>query len=725
MKIYCNGRALIEHALDGKQYQILPDELEWELIDSSERNMGAEALYEAVVSHDELGELRWSLSGYPIGAENYKNADAGKHRILEDFDYGLEHEPDYDADDESYVREYRGITPSIDEMVQWFHELYEDPQNETPYDSEEGGYIYVHGGPFDANDVLQEEFGSRVSDYDIEQAVNKIESDGTHEWAPSSSHPAQRSAAEEYDEERKRERRTGSGLFVKREAQEQILNREALALGLAHLFKSATGEFSFALLGVWGSGKTTLADSISKFLLDTEQYENAVKQAFGVSKADKKRYSTVKFNAWKYQKKPELWVYLYESFLFGFLSTNIFERSLRIIRVGLQKHGLAKALFLLLIVAFSAFPLMWISELLPLANAVFGVTGLIGLVFLAHRWRASLRKLYDLYGVVSSHSEHLGMQAVIGEDLKALVKSQVKKPQFTGKEKNLSLGAVVLIALSWLAWVVLDDGNGSKIPIYTALIIWSSIGVLFLAAMNWDRDRVDRILLIVDDLDRCLEEEILDLIDGVKLMVDDEEIGEFVQVLTLADSNVLCSAIAKKFELSSHGESDTTGPTLRTIEHIQKVFLCTLRLPVVSGEEVMDLVQGYANEFGIEDHDVFPSPSRSAPNKTASSHTTQTITNPTQEFGDFILSQSEVGFIKSALESHVDKFKVSMTPRTVRSFLFKYQILRMILRLNDVHYEPQELANLLIKEIALSLDAGISYDLGAPTSLSRYVKMVA
>lgn len=725
MKIYCNGRALIEHALSGKQHQISPDELDWATTGGGERNMGAEVLYEAVVSHDELGDIRWSLSEYPVGAQNYKNTDAGKHRIIEDFDFGLKQEPEHEPDQESSVSVYRQKTPSIDEMVQWFHELYEDPQNETPYDSEEGRYIYVYGGPFDANDVLQEEFGSHVSDYNIEQAVADIESGGTYEWAPSPAHPAQRSAAEEYDEERKWERRTGSGLFVRREAQEQILNREALALGLAHLFKSAQGEFSFALLGAWGSGKSTLAGSISKYLLDAEQYGNAVKQTFGVRQPDKKRYSVVKFNAWKYQKKPELWVYLYESFLSSFLSTNFFERSLRVARVGLQEQGLAKTLFLLFIIAFSAFPLMWISELLPLANAVFGVTGLIGLVFLAHRWRASLRKLYDLYGVVSSHSEHLGMQAVIGEDLKALIKSQVNKPQFTRNEKRLSLAAVVLIALSWFAWLALDSGVGSKIPIYAAFLIWSSIGALFLAAMTWDRDRVDRILLIVDDLDRCSEEEILDLIDGVKLMVDDEEIGEFVQVLTLADSDVLCSAIEKKFKLNFHSASDATGTTRRTIEHIQKVFLCTLRLPVVSREEVMDLVQGYANEFGVENSGVLPSAPRIASNHVSNSHTVQTQPNPIQEIDDFILSQPEVDSLKSALDSHVKKHKVSMTPRTVRSFLFKYQILRMILRLNGVQYETQELADLLNKEIAFSLGEGVASELDAPNSLSRYVRMVA
>ncbi|SEL43495.1 hypothetical protein SAMN04488032_1341 [Pacificibacter marinus] len=82
MKIYCKGRAIIEHAINGESHEIFPDELGWEPTGGSERNMGPEELYEALVDHDELGELRWSLSEYPIGVENYKNTDVGKHRLV-------------------------------------------------------------------------------------------------------------------------------------------------------------------------------------------------------------------------------------------------------------------------------------------------------------------------------------------------------------------------------------------------------------------------------------------------------------------------------------------------------------------------------------------------------------------------------------------------------------------------------------------------------------------
>ncbi|MDE4139992.1 P-loop NTPase fold protein [Phaeobacter gallaeciensis] len=728
MKIYCTGRAVIEDSVSGEKHEVFPDELTWETTGGGERKMGLETLYEAALDHSELGKIRWSLSEYPVGVENYKNTDVGTHRLLEDFNFGLEHETDFEFDPESSLSEENKKTTTVAEMVQWFHALYEDPQNETPYDSEDGRYIYVYGGPYDASEVLQNEFGNQVSDHLIEQAVAEIEGDGTLEWAPSPYHPDQILAAQEFDEQEKLEKlekRTGSGLFVRREAQDQILNRERLALGLAHLLKSASGEFTFALLGSWGSGKTTLAASVSKYLLDPERYSAGVKRAFGVTEAEQKRYSVVEFNAWKYQKKPELWVYLYESFLAEFLSTSFVYRNLRVVRAGLQKNGLASTLFSLLILAFSAFPLMWMSKLLPYANAVFGVSGLVGLALLAHRWHASLRKLYDSYGVVSSHSKHLGMQAVIGKDLRAIVKSQVKGTQFTRREKLIVGGVILLVGIAWVICAFQIDAIGSKIPVFTALVIWVSVGSLFLSAMVFNGDRVDRILLIVDDLDRCHADEILDLIDGVKLLVDDGEIGEFVQVMTLADSEILRSAIETRFNFNSNEVSAASENTSRVVEHIQKVFLCHLRLPSISDIDVMDLVEHCAKEFGVEGSDVSQNAFETQPESSGSSTERKTQPDSTEDIGDFILSQSEVNSLMVALGSHVNEHEISMTPRAVRSFLFKYQILRMLLRLNRLRYDHRDLANLLNREIAISRGACILPEANEPADLLPYVKMVA
>ncbi|KJE33740.1 hypothetical protein UF64_18710 [Thalassospira sp. HJ] len=74
-------------------------------------------------------------------------------------------------------------------IAQWFYSLHEDPANETPYNGREGGYLYIHGGPYDAREAIENEFIDYVDAEIIGRAIDEVESDGTVEWAPSFLHP--------------------------------------------------------------------------------------------------------------------------------------------------------------------------------------------------------------------------------------------------------------------------------------------------------------------------------------------------------------------------------------------------------------------------------------------------------------------------------------------------------------------------------------------------------
>ena len=68
----------------------------------------------------------------------------------------------------------------VQRMIDWFYEEYEDPAQNVPHDSREGGYQYFKGGPYNPSEVLADEF----TDYDeslIAKAVDKITDDGW-EW---------------------------------------------------------------------------------------------------------------------------------------------------------------------------------------------------------------------------------------------------------------------------------------------------------------------------------------------------------------------------------------------------------------------------------------------------------------------------------------------------------------------------------------------------------------
>ena len=169
--IYVRGKARIRHSVTGQTYEIGSDQIDFDAVDGRERSMGPETEYSATVDHPQLGQLAWSLWEYPVGVENRRETDVDTHGLLKDIDFGLQHEP---ADDDE--RQAR-----IDTLVEWFFERFEDPAHRLPYETAEGGYQWIYGGPYDAREQLEKNFPNEV-EHIIDAAVDKIESDGLTEW---------------------------------------------------------------------------------------------------------------------------------------------------------------------------------------------------------------------------------------------------------------------------------------------------------------------------------------------------------------------------------------------------------------------------------------------------------------------------------------------------------------------------------------------------------------
>ncbi|MCE4223631.1 hypothetical protein HCU64_07705 [Methylobacterium sp. C25] len=71
-------------------------------------------------------------------------------------------------------------------IVEWFGQNFEDPAHSTPYNSEEGGYLYIWGGPYDTSEEILDRFDGIASKGAIADAISELESEGS-EWAPSQS----------------------------------------------------------------------------------------------------------------------------------------------------------------------------------------------------------------------------------------------------------------------------------------------------------------------------------------------------------------------------------------------------------------------------------------------------------------------------------------------------------------------------------------------------------
>lgn len=59
-------------------------------------------------------------------------------------------------------------------MRKWFLEHFDNPAENTPYESEEGGYIYIWGGPYCAREELSSEFVDIVPEDVIDELVSEL-----------------------------------------------------------------------------------------------------------------------------------------------------------------------------------------------------------------------------------------------------------------------------------------------------------------------------------------------------------------------------------------------------------------------------------------------------------------------------------------------------------------------------------------------------------------------
>lgn len=59
-------------------------------------------------------------------------------------------------------------------MRTWFHANYEDPVENTPYETAEGGYIYIWGGPYEPYQELEAEFGGIAPDKVITELAEEL-----------------------------------------------------------------------------------------------------------------------------------------------------------------------------------------------------------------------------------------------------------------------------------------------------------------------------------------------------------------------------------------------------------------------------------------------------------------------------------------------------------------------------------------------------------------------
>src|ERR1700677_2520689 len=70
-----------------------------------------------------------------------------------------------------------GADPEVQKEVMevWFRARFEDPVHSCPYNSQEDGYQFIYGGPYEADDELQAKSGDLVPYEVIQELAEELQ----------------------------------------------------------------------------------------------------------------------------------------------------------------------------------------------------------------------------------------------------------------------------------------------------------------------------------------------------------------------------------------------------------------------------------------------------------------------------------------------------------------------------------------------------------------------
>lgn len=557
---------------------------------------------------------------------------------------------------------------------------------------------------------------------------------------------------------------------------------------VAELFAQTRDELCFAIFGPWGRGKTFLADRVGKAL------------------AKKRSSRTIRFSAWQYPTTPEVWVYLYETFADAAFRGSLLVRLPNIARTAIAKNGYWGLLLIYLTIALGAVPIFSLLQgalqLLFYAYLVLGFYGIIFVWTLFSGVKNTKSRLTREYLTPNRHTEKLGLQATIGKDLRDLLDGWIPAERFDPIfvlgywliTACLSLAAILRLGseVAWSAWLrgifglsAYEGSSPVAASVAVALIVLSA--ALMMAWLRYGGRPPARILLVVDDLDRCRLEHLLSVVESIKLLVEDPAISKRVQVMMLVEEEVLKHAIFDKYgrlaeKLPSEQLKASYDADRLMRENCEKLFTAHLRLPQLSRPEVKDLVEtfsGFRSEAAVEKEllnrvggiierslnapvpdkvlvkkgkpgklmprtlaarmpeaiwmeEPVPAEFRPATKsemevrheeaawkKEKVQPIMQLIADRTRELGIYLESEARQQLARHSVEEQViaeDEVKAILAalvdegielydhlgPRTVRAFLFRYQLARLILTKLHVAWTPVDLARDLAAKFMIS-----------------------
>ena len=341
----------------------------------------------------------------------------------------------------------------------------------------------------------------------------------------------------------------------------------------------------------------------------------------------------VKFQAWKYQNTPSIWAYLFETVLDKYLDVVFYKKIWRVIKLSLSLQVNLKSLIVSVLLIFMGFislsftPKLTEIESLQTTIRIFSILGILtisanGLITIFEKVKKPALNIFNSISKIPSFKNVLGVQAEIQKELKNLIK------------------------------------------------VWSR------SMKN------QRILLFIDDLDRCSEYQIVEIIDSLRVMLDDELITKNLLILVALDEEKLKKAINSKYD-KLFEKKDLPNVI---DEYMDKLFISAIKLFPISFDERSEFINKLISQINdntkkkeVESKEDNSSQlKKNKPGMVALSseeHPPEIVLTSQKTLTDeniVNINTTEVGHLNEKIKAS----KNELTPRQIRILIYRYLLSR-------------------------------------------------
>lgn len=396
------------------------------------------------------------------------------------------------------------------------------------------------------------------------------------------------------------------------------------------------GENNVCMLGIfapWGRGK-------SYFFRKVKEYINERTDSKAI------QYDIVEFNAWKYQETPGIWAYLFETL---YNNKKVWDRNWW----SKKKYNIkrnSKSIFRETLLCLSPTLITLLGTLLQkyttnidhmlIGTSVASLISIIGLIlnFIPKDYNSAI-SLIKKYSKGISFANELGVQAEIEKEITSLLQFWIKEKETDNK----------------------------------------------------------KVILYIDDIDRCSETKMTSIIDSLRTVLENEEIRKRLIIICSIDPEKVIKGIEYKYK-TLYDEKEIRSIA---IDQMDKIFLTGIALPPLDNYQLSEFVSKLTrvgNISSISKDQLVPTHDKHPPK------TNEYIKSDKKNDESIILDDSD---IYNQLDNLIMFSKKRLTPRKIRIIYYRVIFANNIL----CKKENTKITEVFINHI-FDLSVGEKFDMG-------------